>query len=135
MNNERKKYIACWVEDDQQWAQTYIELLNDEYIAVDLFDNASAAIDALSQGVYHLLIIDHEIRGGTGLDVIKKIISTTRPSRPIILISGRIESLPDPKTIINEYLYNGALDYIKKTQLDSHFGIMMRNHIEQYYRE
>lgn len=133
-DNERKRYKACWIEDDITWTKTYMELLEDEDIVVEIYDNAPDAIDAITQGVYHLILVDHELKGSTGLDVVKSILSVgERPKRPIILISGRIKSLPEPETVVSEYLAYGVLEYREKTTLNVGFGKEMRNHIEQFF--
>jgi CheY-like chemotaxis protein len=132
--SERKVYRVCWIEDDPAWAKTYVELLEDEDIEVEMTGSVARAVQLLSSDIYHLIIVDHELRGGTGLEVLEEVFKDTRIPRPVVLVSGRIESLPDPGEVQSKYLFMGVLEYRKKTELNGNFGVEMRNHIELFWQ-
>lgn len=96
------------VEDDVDLAVTISDRLKDEHHTVETFHDGLDGLGTLKMTVYDIIILDWELPGISGIDVLKKYRSTGGAT-PVIMLTGKGEV--EEK---EQGLDSGADDYITK---------------------
>ncbi|MDX1610841.1 MAG: response regulator, partial [Candidatus Thermoplasmatota archaeon] len=98
------------VEDDATEAQLIERALagRRDWTVETAADGASA-LEQAAQGTYGLILLDHRLPDGTGLELLPSLVAQ-EPQRPIVFLTGN----GDPR-IAREALANGAVDYLVKS--------------------
>ena len=96
------------VEDDKDLAESVADILRFEHHNVEQIHHGQDALDSLLVYVYDLVILDWELPGLSGVEILKKVRNEGK-SYPILMLTGR--SSIDDKT---EGLDGGADDYLPK---------------------
>lgn len=97
-------------DDDKMLSAMICGVLNEHgHITLPAYDSIQTMMYVMKQPP-DLLILDIKMPGGTGLNVLKKIKSSTKTSFvPVIVISG----VPDPE-LPAQVIENGAQRFLKK---------------------
>jgi ActR/RegA family two-component response regulator len=105
----KKKILV--VDDRDNWLKTIKHILMDRY-ELSLFTNISQAKEAFNRENYDLLILDKNLAGESGLDLLKHFRQSRADLRAIILTEyADIESAVKSMKL-------GALDYVSKSTAD-----------------
>ncbi len=96
------------VDDDEEFALLIQESLSLENHAVELCHHGGEASDLLSRYSYDLVILDWQLPGETGIEVLRKF-RNRKTQTPVLMLTG-MTSVPD-KTF---GLDSGADDYLAK---------------------
>lgn len=105
----KKKILV--VDDRDNWLKTIKHILMDRY-ELSLFTNVSQAKEAFTRENYDLLILDKNLAGESGLDLLKHFRQSRADLRAIILTEyADVESAVKSMKL-------GALDYVSKSTPD-----------------
>ena len=97
-----------FVEDDKILGDGITKWLNESGNAVDWFDSGESALDAMATEEYDLVVLDINLPGMTGLDVLKKI-RASGDDIPVLLLTAR-DTVADRVAGLD----TGADDYLIK---------------------
>ncbi|MCB5203912.1 response regulator [Neorhizobium sp. T786] len=109
---------VLYVDDDlalARLAQKYLGRAGFEVVHVT---DSSSALAALDNCVPSALVLDHYLRGETGLDILRTL-KERNIALPVIYVTGSSEA-----TIAIEALKNGASDYVIKTVGEEFWPLM-----------
>ena len=111
MNDDEKSRVTILAADDDQMQGKFIrERLGKEGFTVELFDNGTSTLQALARKDYSLLILDVQMPGSNGFEVLKRVRNDMNlPDLPIIMLTA----MGSENDIIKAYDL-GADDYILK---------------------
>lgn len=101
-------YKILLLEDDELFAQTIEDFLEEEDFRVSIVDDAKKALDRCYKGGYDLYLFDVKVPFMSGFELLKKIRSQ-KDDTPAIFIT----SLKEKEDLSKGFL-SGADDYIKK---------------------
>ncbi len=107
MVNPKDKRILV-VEDDPHSMQVLLEALNQEGYQVETATSAAEGLAAVKGFRPHLVLSDHDMPGGTGLDMLK-VLRQQRNYVTVIFVSGRTDA-----PLVAKAIRAGADDYIRK---------------------
>ena len=100
--------IVYVVDDDAQIRQSLVRLLTSSNWPVRTFDSAEAFLAELDKLANGCLIVDVELQGMSGLELVHRL-KSARFSWPIIMMSGSDDKRPQ-----SEALRLGARAYLEK---------------------
>lgn len=115
------------LEDDFDYKNTIKEYLESLDYKVDDFENGDAALDAIYENTYHLLILDIRVPGLSGYDLVKTI-REDENTLPVIFIT----SLTDINNLSLGYEL-GCNDYIKKPFSPKELKYRVEQLIKSFY--
>lgn len=96
------------VEDDEDLAVTVSDMLNDERHTVDTAHNGLDAMELLQNQTYEVIILDWNLPGMTGIEILKKF-RAAGGGTPVIMLTGKGEIAEK-----EQGLDSGADDYLTK---------------------
>lgn len=96
------------VEDDETLAEALVELLEDEFYAVDLATDGEGASELMHVNEYDLVVLDWTIPPPTGIELLREW-RERGDQTPVLMLTGRTEL--DDKV---DGLDTGADDYLTK---------------------
>ena len=96
------------VEDDEQLAELVIEWLSFDRHTVERVNNGSAGLERLLQSEYEMVILDVELPGMSGTEVLRNYRSTGGMT-PVLILTGK-RSMKDKE----EGFESGCDDYLTK---------------------
>ncbi|HVP19458.1 MAG TPA: HD domain-containing phosphohydrolase [Spirochaetia bacterium] len=127
-----RKYSVLVVDDDSTVRKVLASQLRAGGYATQLAENGQAALEALSQQLPDLILLDLVMPGMNGFQVLKKLKSDqrTRPV-PTIIVTG----LPDREDRLSA-LQNGAADYLVKPIDGAELVVRVENQLQlKEYRD
>ena len=113
------------VDDDARHARSVCDLLAAYDLRAEPLHDASRALDVLADGAYELLILDLNMPGVSGLDVLRALLARNLDVRTIVY-SGE-ESLAN----ITPILRLGAFDFVRKSATPAELLGSVRSALEQ----
>lgn len=96
------------VVDDEEGPRMALRMVFKNQFSVYPFDNAAAAVEFVRDHVVHVAVLDLNIAGESGLDLLQQI-KETDPRIEVVMLTGQ-ESLESAKTAMR----HGACDYLSK---------------------
>lgn len=96
------------VEDDEDLAVTVSDMLNDERHTVDTTHNGLDAMELLKNQTYEVIVLDWNLPGLTGIEILKKF-RAAGGGTPVIMLTGKGEIAEK-----EQGLDSGADDYLTK---------------------
>lgn len=108
------------VEDDEDLGSDLARWLTGENYTVDRITNGTAAIHPIMSGLYQVVILDWELPGMSGLEILNHC-KEAGCTVPVILLTGR-SSLSDKLNGLN----SGAFDYLTKPFVASELSARVR---------
>ncbi|MFT4090010.1 MAG: response regulator [Asticcacaulis sp.] len=117
MPNTPLKYIL-YVEDDEALGRLLQKRMQRHGLEVDIVTTAEAGFERLKQKKYQLILLDYNLPGMSGLDLLPLIREITQPPPVIILTAGGDER------IALEAMHLGAADYAVKDVNQTYFDLL-----------
>jgi DNA-binding NtrC family response regulator len=109
-----RKFFKILIVDDEHVVRKLLLaiLTEDGYVEIDEADSGEGAVAAFSQKEYHLILLDKNLPGMDGIEVLKRA-KTSRPDTEVIIITAyaSLESAVEAMEL-------GALSYINKPFTD-----------------
>ncbi len=99
------------VEDDPVMARYIADIAAEQDYRVQIFSAGQALISAMRTDMFDLILLDWNLPGISGLDVLKQVRTSVADSPPIIMLTSRSD-----KRDIAMALNSGADDYIIKPE-------------------
>ncbi|MCC7531608.1 MAG: response regulator transcription factor [Candidatus Melainabacteria bacterium] len=96
------------VEDDEDLAETISDSLSDEHHTVETFHDGLDGRNTLKMNEYEVIILDWDLPGMTGIDILKKY-RADGGTTPVIMLTGKGELAEK-----EQGLDSGADDYLTK---------------------
>ncbi len=121
-------YSVLLVEDDLQLAKIVKRILESKNFLVDLVENGNEAIEKIKKRDYDIYLIDINIPGVNGLELVK-FIREVKNSGFIIMITASVEEY----NFIKAYEY-GCDDYIKKPFHSTELEVRIKHLLEKMER-
>jgi DNA-binding response OmpR family regulator len=118
-------YSVLLVEDDLQLAKIVKRILESKDFIVTLVDDGTKALDYIKKGDYDFYLIDINIPGVNGLELVKHIRELKKRGK-IIMITASVEEYNFKKA----YEY-GCDDYIKKPFHATELEVRIKHLLEQ----
>jgi DNA-binding response OmpR family regulator len=115
------------LEDDNDYRETMQEYLQSLGYEVDGFENGDAALDAVYTAPYHLLLLDINVPGKSGYEIVKTIREDGNDI-PVIFIT----SLTDIDNLSIGYEL-GCNDYIRKPFASRELRYRVEQVLKQFY--
>jgi len=110
-------------DDEETFRKTFVKVLQEERMAVTAVDNGSDAIEAIMHRPYAVAILDIQMPGADGIQVLREIMRI-RPKTHVIMITayGTIE-------MAVEAIKLGACDYVIKPVVFEDILTKIRQHL------
>jgi FixJ family two-component response regulator len=102
MTDNPSRFVIAVVDDDQRILESLESLLESAGHSVWLFASATALLESGSLAKIDCLISDIDLPGMDGF-ALSDLVHTTRPSLPVILITGHPEILNQPPSTSSDY--------------------------------
>ena len=115
---------VLYVDDDPALTRLVQKALARQGFEVIAAEDQKSAIAALDAQVVDVIVLDHYLKAGTGLDILASL-KTREHAPPAIYVTGSAET-----AVAVEALKAGAEDYIYKTA-DNEFMLLLGNAINQ----
>jgi len=106
--NSEKQLTVLYIEDDQGLARLTKKRLEREGFLIDIVPNGEDGLAALDTRKYSVLLVDYEMPGMNGVEVIRELSRGENPP-PVVMVTGN----GDERVAIDA-LKQGASDYIIK---------------------
>lgn len=100
-------------EDDFIITGDYIRSIEAGRFEIDWCSTYAQAVQHLTEGKYHLYLVDYRLGAKTGLDLLKESVRLNC-QEPIILLTGK-----GNKAVDQEAMETGAMDYLIKSELST----------------
>jgi PAS domain S-box-containing protein len=100
-------------EDDFIITSDYIRSIEGTSFEIDWCPTYPKAVEHIRDRQYHLYLVDYRLGAKTGLDLLKEAVRLNC-EEPIILLTGK-----GNKTVDNEAMLIGAMDYLIKSELNT----------------
>ncbi|MDP3511078.1 MAG: protein kinase [Candidatus Melainabacteria bacterium] len=113
------------VEDNLDLTNVVRSLLEFENHSVDIFHTGTEGLAAILANPYDLVVLDWDLPGVSGLDILKQF-RQSGAKTPVIMLTGR-STVEDMEAVLNE----GADDYLAKPFNFKEFGARVRAHIRR----
>jgi CheY-like chemotaxis protein len=103
-----KNITILWADDEIDLLKPHILFLSEKGYLVHTSNNGEDAIDAVKDSEFDIILLDENMPGLSGLQVLEKI-KTMRPHIPVVMITKNEE-----ETIMDEALGSKIADYLIK---------------------
>lgn len=123
MNNHKWKILI--IDDDKFFCDIKVDLLEANNYKADSIQSADKVIDKLQSSQYDLILLDLNIGGVSGIEILQKI-KKFDPEIEVIMLTG-FETIPTAVQAIKK----GAYDYLQKSINDDELLIKMDRAIER----
>lgn len=113
------------VEDSESQAQAYCGYLAQDALHVDHVDSGEAALDYLAGNLPNVILLDLQLPGMYGMEVLKDVVARQLPA-PVIVITedGSVD-------VAVEAMRNGAFDFLTKPFGGGRLRVTVQNAIRQ----
>lgn len=99
---------------DAALAQRMLQMLEtDLHVATQWVDSAAKAVEEVHQHRYDVMLLDYQLPGASGLDVLEQIHKLPEAQQPAVIMLTASGS----ETVAVEAMKNGARDYLRKDEL------------------
>jgi len=99
---------VLWVDDEMEHLEAHVLYLRGKGIEVDLVSNANEALDCLHETPYDLLLLDEQMPGKRGLDLLTEL-KLHYPNLPVVMVTKSEE-----ENLMNEAIGLNITDYLIK---------------------
>lgn len=125
MDSSQGHILVC--DDNPVDTRIIQEVLKRANFTVQTVSSGKDALGALATGRHDLLLIDYEMPGLSGLDVLDKLLSESTLSRriPVVVLTSHMDQ--DKRL---EFLRRGATDYLTKPFDPLELVIRLENHVQ-----
>ncbi len=118
-------YNILAIDDDQQFLDSIVNLLQYKQYHVDTLTNPTLALSKVSQTEYDCILLDVKMPGVDGLDLLEEF-TRQKPEIPVIMISGQ-----STLSIAVNSIKKGAYDFLEKGADTDRLLITLQNAIEK----